>query len=113
MALYDSLQTVDVTATVAYPATPQVVLGFTADSLILMDEHATARIYVSYNGTVDHRVLIPNTPLWALAEERRVQKVWIRREAGVLWAPSTASWRLPVRTSLQKSVFAGVRVWAA
>jgi hypothetical protein len=82
VAQFDSLQTVDVTAIEAYPVTPQVVLAFTADSLILMDEHATARIYISYNGTVDHRVLIPNTPLWALAEERQVQKVWIRREAG-------------------------------
>lgn len=83
MAQYDSMQTVNLTDTVAYPVTPQVVLAFTADSVILMDEHSVARVYVSYNGTVDHRVLVPDTPLWALAEERQVQKIWLRREVGV------------------------------
>ena len=81
-AQHDILVTVDLTAVTDYPATANVVLPFTADTIILYDDHATARIYVSYNGTDNHRVLIPNTPMWALGEDRNVQKIWLKRETG-------------------------------
>lgn len=75
----DDCAEITLTGVTAYPATPQVSLDFIANAITLANLHGTARIYYNFDGSADdHRVLVPNTPLAAFSEERRVARVWLR-----------------------------------
>lgn len=61
-----------------YPATAQIVLTFTADSIMLTVDSSSARMYVSFDGTNDHQYLLPDMALGTIIEERQTKNVWVR-----------------------------------
>lgn len=70
---------VDVSAQNAYQAAPDVVVPFMPLSIVVVNEHLTAQVAVSFDGTNDHWVFTPGTPGAGLRFSQRVSKVWCRR----------------------------------
>lgn len=71
----------DLAAVTAFPSTPQVTLEFTPRTIMVVNEHATESVDVSFDGTTVHGKLTPGTLDAGMVFEQRVRRVWLRRSS--------------------------------
>jgi hypothetical protein len=74
-------QTVDVSGTAAYPASPQVTIPFIPKTITVVCEDSTDDAWVSFDGSTDAAHMVPGTPDQRLVFNQRVTKVWLKRGA--------------------------------
>jgi hypothetical protein len=76
----DFLTNVDVSDVLTYPTTPQIVLGFQPDEILLRNRSAEATIFVSFNGLGEDDIELPpqSDPLSAQNVRTKNQKLWVR-----------------------------------
>ena len=80
---------VDVVGAATYPATPQVLIPFTPEDVLVLVEHPTLAIYVSFDGTTDAGKLTPGICV-ALEWHQHVSKVWLRVDSAASPGPIIA-----------------------
>lgn len=89
MAQFSAL--VNVAGLAAYPPSPQVTVPFTPKAILIVDEHATEPVFVSFDGKEDHGRLTPGV-LPAVEWHQRSPFVWLR--------PSSAGTASPVNVRI-------------
>lgn len=70
---------VDVTNQTQYPIMPDLALGFEPAEWLVINEHVSAQVAVSFDGLNDHAVLTPGTPSAGLYLRQRMRQIYCRR----------------------------------
>lgn len=84
----------DLAAVTSYPTDPQVeITEFTPTSVSVVNEHASAPVYVSFDGSTDAGLLTPGKPSagmqWGGGAGQ--MKLWFKRAAGTYTGAITCS----------------------
>jgi len=86
----NDMQTANVSGLSAYPASPQVTIPFDPTGVLIVNEHATEVVFISFDGTNNHGKLIPGT-MSAVEWKYRGRKVWIKPTSSGTASPVNVS----------------------
>jgi hypothetical protein len=67
----------------SFPADPQVSVGFVADTISVINEHASSIVHVSFDGINEAGAINPAV-IAGITFNQPVSKVWLYREAGAV-----------------------------
>jgi hypothetical protein len=67
----------------AFPSDPQISVGFVADTISVINEHASSIVHVSFDGVNEAGAINPAV-IAGITFNQPVSRVWLYREAGAV-----------------------------